>query len=447
MALYLYQKIRNKIIVTVRYFVLDLGEKLPIIGRPLVMLWNAFCDLKFIVVRQILKLKSRIEYKTDRLDFNKVCWVNPQKIEYILNESFDIWKNHGKVIDGNWDKNIVKFEDLDVFKAFRQRFEQNKEWKHTDFYSRVLTQLERGKRKWGCKNKYDFDERLKKIDLLFDEIKRKGFKQMQELYGQEGIKAKLEKPSAVIDDVSVVIARDGRLLFVNGRHRFSIAKILKLPKIPVRIIARHKKWMDFRRELIAFSKNYQRGRLYQLLNHPDLQDILFRRGDFRYQIIKNNLSFSKGTLLDIGANLGYFCHVFEEEGLECHALEENRMCLYFMKKLRDAEGKKFKIIPESIFEYKKDKEVTFDVVLALSIFHHFLEREDVYLNFIKLLKRIKAKELFFEPHRPGELTKKNPYKDFTPEEFVNFIINNSCLNKAKFIGKAENGRPLYKLTV
>ena len=201
---------------------------------------------------------------------------------------------------------------------------------------------------------------------------------------------------------------------------------------------------QFKKELIVF---FEKEKAYQPFLHPDFRDISFlRQGELRFKIIKKNISVSKGTLLDIGANLGYFCHKFEAEGFDCYALEENRMFCYFMEKLKKAENRKFKVIPQSIFEYNKNKELTFDVVLALSVFHNFLERKDLYFNLIKLLKRLKTKELFFETYLPNEFKPEAYYKNYTPDQFVNFIIQNSCFNKAKFIGASEEGRPLYKLT-
>ena len=100
----------------------------------------------------------------------------------------------------------------------------------------------------------------------------------------------------------------------------------------------------------------------------------------------------------------------------------------------------------SIFEYNKDSELNFDVALALNIFHHFLKRKIPFLNFIKLLKRLNVKELFFGAHNPKEFLNMKTYKKFTPKQFVNFIIENSCLSSAKLIGQTKNGRKLYRLT-
>jgi len=307
-----------------------------------------------------------------------------------------------------------------------------------------MNEISNGIRKWDCRNRKELEERLKKIESLYYQIKRNGYKSKKELFSPKGWIERLKKPTTILDDISVVISRDGELLFFDGRHRLSIAKLLNLPKITVRIIARHKEWMDFRKKIILFAQTKKEGKLYQPFTHPDLRDIPYQHGELRFNIIKKNLSISQGTLLDIGANFGYFCHKFEDEGFDCYALEEDRRCVYFLRKLKKAEDRNFKIIPESIFEYKKNQELKFDVVFALNIFHHFLETKNTYLNFIKLLRRLKVKELFFEAHKLSGRRKR--YREYNPEQFVDFIINNSHLDKAEFIGRAEDGRPLYKFT-
>ena len=149
--------------------------------------------------------------------------------------------------------------------------------------------------------------------------------------------------------------------------------------------------------------------------------------------------------MDIGAQWGYFCHRFEEIGFDCYAVEISPIDVYFLEKLRRADNKKFTIIPKSIFDYKDLENIEFDVVLALNIFHHFLIYEESYLKLVNLLHKLRVKEMFFEPHTEEFFQNKNPYKNFSEKEFVQFILKNSKLNKSHYIGTAQDGRKIYKL--
>jgi SAM-dependent methyltransferase len=437
---------KNRFVLRIKNFIFNINDKFPILGKPLVTGWSVVSNLKFIIWKKALERKIHLQYGYSKLDLNRVCWVNPEKIQYSLDGGFNKWHNFFKVLDGNWDKHLEKFENLDVYQAFQQRFEQNKKWEDTEFYHRVLKNISDGSIKWGCHDKKDFDKRVKNIDALYYEIKNNGIKTKEEIFVAKKLLDKLEKSTVILDNILIAIGRDGNFLFVDGRHRLSIAKLLKLPQVPVNIVVRHKEWMDFRKELITFMENYGKGKFYQPFTHPDLANIPFFHGDTRFKIIKENLSSQFGTVCDIGANFGYFSHKFEDEGFDCYAVEGSRMHVYFLEKLKKAENKKFKIIHQSIFEYQKNQELKFDVILALNIFHHFLKDKGSYFNMIKLLRRMKAKELFFEPDKQKKHPDRALYKNYSPEEFVNFIIENSCFKKAKFLGNAEDSRPIYKLT-
>ena len=94
------------------------------------------------------------------------------------------------------------------------------------------------------------------------------------------------------------------------------------------------------------------------------------------------------------------------------------------------------------------QELEYDIILALFIFHHFIVRKNVFENFKKLLRRIKTKELYFGVHSYDEYKdRKNIYMNFTQEQFVNFVLKNSCLNHAERLIKYKNGRAIYKLTI
>ncbi len=210
---------------------------------------------------------------------------------------------------------------------------------------------------------------------------------------------------------------------------------------------RHKNWMNFRKELINFARKQHGGKLRNRFTHPDLQDIPSRQGDFIFELIKKNLSISHGSFLNFGARLGYFCSKFDDdEGFDCYAVEDNPMHLYFLKKLKIAEHKRFKIISESICNYKKKEKIVYDVLLDIDKFQDCLKKENSYLKLINLLGRLEIKELFIGFYYPRRTQKKKSYRSYNVEQFITFINENSSLTKAKIIGRIKGGLNIIKFT-
>jgi hypothetical protein len=87
------------------------------------------------------------------------------------------------------------------------------------------------------------------------------------------------------------------------------------------------------------------------------------------------------------------------------------------------------------------------MVLVLNIFHHFLKDESTFIDLQKLLRRLECKELFFETHNPSERQMQPAFKNFTPDEFVDFILLNSVLKHSELLEEVQGGRRLYRLYV
>ena len=320
-------------------------------------------------------------------DANRAYWVSPDRIEYV-----HTWPDYNgkcaesaRVIGGNWDNKIVRLTELKPFRVPQESPTRNSLWEETEHYGRVLSD----------------------------------------------------------DEVTVCIDRNGTLLLEGGGYRLATTKLFGVDKIPVKIIARHSQWYRFRNEVIDYARTHG-GKIYQSISHPDLCDIPSAHSDARFRIIRAHLPVQSGDLLDIGAHWGYFCHRFEEEGFNCHAVENDTTHLYFLEKLKKAERRKFTIISKSIFDYH-DK-TDFDVVLALNIFHHFLKTEERYRALVALLGRLDMRVMFFQAHNPGEPQMRGAYRNYECGEFVRFISENSCLGKAMHIGTPPDGRPLYLLS-
>lgn len=410
----------------------------PLVESQMTRLWRI---ARWLITKCKWKILAFAGVCSRQVDVDKVCMVSPQRIEYCSLREFSIYHFKGRVIGGNWDHLEKRFEDLDTYHALRQVCLDGKDWTETIFYQRIIGKLDRSEILWDCRNRTEFDQRCKDIETLYQNIKSEGYKSQREIM----LSQKDYDPRNLEDEVTVCIGRNGDLLFSNSAHRLAIAKLLGIQKIPVNIAVRSPEWMRFRRELLAYAKELG-GKLYQPVTHPDLDDIpVFHDSEDRFMMIKRKMSARSGHLLDIGANLGYFCHRFEDEGFDCYAIEDSAKHLYFLKKLKRAGSKRFKIIAESVLECHKIRDMHFEVVLALNIFHHFLKTEELYHKFVDLLENLQMDELFFEAHLPNERQMEKSYKNYAPDEFAEFVSKVSGLQNSKFIGKSPDGRSIYRL--
>jgi hypothetical protein len=416
-----------------------------------------------VVLFYMLRLRARLpmaksfgKYLAD----NSVYYVDPKKIVYAMNsegyydggrnpadipnKEFDVYKYQGRIMGGDWDRLERKFNDVDFYRSYEERASHGTGWEQLPYYRRVLAQIEAGIPKWDCRSKQDLDNRCQRLDQIFEDIKVNGYKSQRSLLEREGKKGKLTSLWRDLDEISVNIGRYGDLILNNGRHRLTMAKIAGVDKVPVKIAVRHAQWEVFKKEIEQYSSR-NGGRVYAALTHIDLQHIPVHYSETRWDLIRNNLGEGNNTVLDIGAHWGFFCHKFEEEGLRCFAVEVEDENLYFLRKLRRAENREFAIIPKSIFNLAKEGQLKYDIVLALAIFHHFIKEQRTFEKLKVLLHSLDVNEMYFEPHLPDEPEMRGSYLNFSPQEFVDFIISNSCLNNYKPLGKCEEGKPIFKL--
>jgi 2-polyprenyl-3-methyl-5-hydroxy-6-metoxy-1,4-benzoquinol methylase len=428
---------QNWKIIRFRAFAASILGRFPPLKRLAAHLYD---NLTILMYQWRVKRSSKrlMRGSGSELDIDKIYWVNPARISYASLKEFSIYKDKGKTIEGDWDKLEKRFEHLDVYIAFKERFVEGKDWEDTIFYQGVLHEISNGGLLWGCQNKSDLDRRCENLDALFQNIKNTGYKSRSEMLSLEEV----HNPMQIEDEIAVNVGRHGDLLFNNGAHRFSVVKLLGIQRIPVKITVRHPQWVNFVSQILLFAKNRPAGKIYQPITHPDLQYLPAsydsESDEFnRFNMICKALSIEGGSLLDIGANWGYFCHKFEEIGFDCYAVENERLNVYFLEKLKRAENRHFKIIDI--------EKLSFNVVLALNIFHHFLKDRTYYFKLIELLGKLKLKEMYFQPHHPGESQMIGAYQNYSEEEFVKFILEASRLTKAEFIGATGDGRKIYKL--
>ncbi|GFM38540.1 methyltransferase domain-containing protein [Desulfovibrio psychrotolerans] len=353
-----------------------------------------------------------------------IYWFNPQSIQLGMRVELPIGRREELILDGDWDKDVMPFEkSVNFYGSFKQRL-SGVPWEETEYFKKNVDQIESGMTKWGCKDREEFLTRCYSLEKVYVSIKDNGYIQIGD-----------------VDCISIALDRYGRPLFCNGRHRLSIAKLLNLPSVPVRILARHRNWVDFCNKVDAYAQSTV-GKVYAPLAHPDLID----RGALhkaRTQHIIENMLPSSQTVMDIGSHWGYLPTLIEQTGRHCVAVEQSQRFLYFMNGLRKANGLSFDVVSEDVFRYVGTGK-KFDTVLALAIFHHFLKTEEQHEALRTMLRNLEMEELFLLTHAHNEAQMRGAYVNYAPEEFAQFIVDNSCLDWIVPLASFD-GRVLYRI--
>jgi hypothetical protein len=425
-----------------RYFAKSKFKRYPLVGGPLARVWRrcTFVALrcKWQLTRQIDTIRGTY---ARGLDVDRMHWVSPQRITYCSLREFSMNDFKGRVIGGDWDLLEKSFERLDINVALRQVCVEGQDWPGTAFYRRLVDKLDGGEVLWGCRDKSDLDRRCERLESLFETIAREGYKSQGDLL----VSRQINDPVHAMDEVTVSVGRYGDLLFSNGAHRLAMAKILGLERIPVTIAVRHPEWVYFRGELLLYAEE-NGGKVPQPTTHPDLDDLpASNECEEIFRLIKGSMSARQGHLLDIGAKWGYYCHRFEDEGFDCCAVEDSYVNLYFLSKLRRAENRRFRTIAESVVASPDVRNTQFSVVLALNVLHHFLKTRASHDRLVDLLRDLQTGEFFFQPRVTDEAQMQSAYKDYGADEFVEFLLEHSRLERADCIGLTQDGRPLYRL--
>lgn len=182
----------------------------------------------------------------------KLFYISPKKIKYCVFPSkycdytqFNSSKLHPhagidrgvfredvsgyiRINNNNWDdKRGISFSELLEYKAIQNHYSGKENWKNSIFAKRNVNFIKKNNRVRRFINHNNFlIKREIQINNLIESIIKKGI---------APVNIKKNK-KLFIDNISVNLTKDNKLYFNNrGHHRLSIAKILNLKKIPIKI--------------------------------------------------------------------------------------------------------------------------------------------------------------------------------------------------------------------
>jgi hypothetical protein len=203
-------------------------------------------------------------------DPEKVIHVNPAEIARACKLHTQTkatlgykWYDWGRVEDGDWDDTVGPansyLDRTPIHQSVLARYVDNVPWELTSVLPAKEKVIARNGRVDSCSNREELLARYARLDQTFESIRENGFQLQNDRKGQIDLSQTL----------TVSITRHGEMLFGNGgAHRLAIAKLLRLPTIPVLVMMRHAKWQQI------IDAAFKDGRVPPaLVRHPDLAEI------------------------------------------------------------------------------------------------------------------------------------------------------------------------------
>lgn len=215
----------------------------------------------------MLKLKLRF-YARDILNIllwgrngpksAELIFIDPCSITHVLQKPISR-KQSGKVLDSDWDLNIIHIHELPKVAACRAHFIHNIPWENSGAWELMADLFKVRSSPDNCSSWVDVEERYSRLDELYKHLKEGGrFKSQAELSRTKKFRER--------GGVHVHFNRDGEPVFgAGGCHRLAIAQILKLPYIPAQLGVVHKNAINiWRSKLITPITKKQTGSLFNL---------------------------------------------------------------------------------------------------------------------------------------------------------------------------------------
>lgn len=172
-------------------------------------------------------------------DLERLHSIDPLRISHALRASS--WSKTGTrfvMPDAVFSESIEVEHELKAnsvaYSAPFEIFVDGMHFKQTRQYQHMLRQWRRNKRYFMdrvYRTEDEIDSYFVRLISTFEEIRQDGYRSQIELGGN------------VFDEVRVCIAPDGSVMKVSsGKHRFAIARILELPRLPVLVVGVAESW-------------------------------------------------------------------------------------------------------------------------------------------------------------------------------------------------------------
>lgn len=188
-----------------------------------------------------------------------------------------------EVLDGEPVGRGEPFEDSALFTSFRQVFIDGDSWEATPFFRNLMRLMDKRGMIYRCTSREALLERLEQdVGQIWRSMQRHGYRSQADILDALWRKTPAAEDFRPFQDgryhssvttnheLKVGLNEDGELLFLDARHRFAIARLLKVPEVPAHVVFRHHLWLARKERLLAAGSDTPQGPDDRVIDHPDL---------------------------------------------------------------------------------------------------------------------------------------------------------------------------------
>lgn len=172
------------------------------------------------------------------------------------------WVLIPRVRGGDWDLDSITWEDYarEVYGSIEERYDRNVDWSETVYYRKALEAIDDEDGLYASRfdSRESVEAHFEKLDRIYAEIDRGNYKTFFDLQGEgdhsDPLRRLIRTTVYRFDELTVDVGRNGELLFVDGTHRLSLAKVSSVDSIPVRVHVRHRRWKRIRDRIVSYCR-------------------------------------------------------------------------------------------------------------------------------------------------------------------------------------------------
>ncbi|MCL3882627.1 hypothetical protein [Marivita sp. GX14005] len=195
-----------------------------------------------VPVKVARDIANRLRYGPEAPRSDELIWIRPRDVPAWYkadpeNGAPVFRRRHsGLIASGDWDLSRRPYGSHIKLDSIRLHFEEGVPWQETPLFAFMLEQLAEKGRVDSCHSREELVARYERLDRIYEEAQRSGT-----LRPHGSVNNTRREHGGIL----VHIARDGTpLRNGGGMHRFAIAHLLDLEKIPAQLGVLHKDAWD-----------------------------------------------------------------------------------------------------------------------------------------------------------------------------------------------------------